>query len=265
MGPHAGGSNGKKAAAAAAQKVVKKNTLKEQRKQKLQTKALILDAVAPGSSKYQDSLISMEEAARRQVNHSTRQLRRVSSEVTANRSLSNNFFDFSCAEVDLVLVHGISLRGALKRDKGFQKLGQLTMGKFYYEDLRSKFRKVDDGKKKLVVNNPKSPVPPALWQALDMLTDKVKKCQPFRDWLEATYCSIVELHIKGSSSYTLLLKLHVGSPVFASALTCVAGHSIQIAFKGVCLLYVLAFVGSHAKDEVPSSVNPGLFCSSLPD
>lgn len=192
MGPHAGGANGKKAAVAAAQKLVKKNTLKEQRKQKLQTKALILDAVAPGSSKYQDSLISQEEAARCQVNQSTRQLRRVSSDVIVNKCLRDNFSDFSSAEVDLVLVAGISLRDTLKRDKGFQKLGQLTMGKFYYEDLRNKFRKMDDGKNKLVVNNPKSPVPPALWQALDMLMDKVKKCQPFHDWLEAAYCSTIE-------------------------------------------------------------------------
>jgi hypothetical protein len=181
----------KKALSAASAASVKKNDLKEKRKQKLQTKATILAAVAPEKSTYRDSLISQEEASRVQVNQSARQLRRVSSDTTVAKCLRDNFGDFSSAEVDLVLVDGMSLRETLKRDKGLQKMGQLTMGKHYYEKLRSKFRSSQEGAARLAVKDRSESCPNDLWTALDMLTAKVKKCQPLQDWLEATYCSIL--------------------------------------------------------------------------
>ena len=180
-----------KKALAAVQLEVRKTCLKEQRKQKLQTKATILAAVAPEKSTYRDSLISQEEASRVQVNQSARQLRRVSSDTTVAKCLRDNFGDFSSAEVDLVLVDGMSLRETLKRDKGLQKMGQLTMGKHYYEKLRSKFRSSQEGAARLAVKDRSESCPNDLWTALDMLTAKVKKCQPLQDWLEATYCSIL--------------------------------------------------------------------------
>jgi len=199
-----------KKALAAVQLEVRKTCLKEQRKQKLQTKATILAAVAPGrDTSYSDSLIGQEEAARCQVNQSARQSSRVSLDTTINKCLRDNFGDFSSAEVDLVMVDGMSLRDTLKRDKALQKIGQLTMGMYYYQQLRSKFRKVDDAKVSLVVKNQSEICPPDLWNALDMLAARTKKCQPLHDWFEATCCSTIEDYVKLSGSHAFFLELHV--------------------------------------------------------
>jgi hypothetical protein len=215
-----------KKALAAAQLEVRKTCLKEQRKQKLVTKATILAAVAPGKDTgYNESLIGQEENSRLQASFSTRQSGRQSWDVTINKCLRDNFSDFSSAEVDLVMVDGMSLRDTLKRDKALQKIGQLTMGKYYYQELRNKFRKVDDGKSRLAVKDQSEICPPDLWNALDMLAARTKKCQPLHDWFEATCCSTIEDYVKFSGLHAFILELHVVVFSKCSDMCCWTCHS----------------------------------------
>ena len=158
---------------------------KEKRKQQLDAKNNVLAAVAPAGHSYSDSLLGNAEAAA-VVTRPMAKAKASSAELAVSKAIRDNFSELTAAELDLVLVEGLSLRDTLLRDKRLQRGGQLTMGKFYYESIRKKFLQTEDGQDNLKVKDTTQEVPEQLMAAMRLCLGKLKKVQPLQDWLEVT-------------------------------------------------------------------------------
>ena len=140
-------------------------------------------AVAPAGHSYSDSLLGNAEAAA-VVTRPKAKAKATSEELAVSKAIRDNFSELIAAELDLVQVEGLSLRDTLLRDKGLQRGGQLTMGKFYYESIKKKFLQTEDGHDNLKVQDTKQEVPEQLMAAMRLCLGKLKKAQPLQDWLE---------------------------------------------------------------------------------
>jgi len=84
------------------------------------------------------------------------------------KALSDNFKNFTEAQIDGAIVDGVSLRARLTRDKALNadKPGAVTMGRLYYNQLRQLYAGENHPMKLLSIKDPSQQVRPEIFQAM---------------------------------------------------------------------------------------------------
>lgn len=111
--------------------------------------------------------------------------RRRSLDEEVNKCLKDNFKTWTPAMCDLHLVGGRSLRETITADKEALKFGTRTqpMGKYYYEELRSKFGASNDPASMLVIKDPSLPEDADLVVALRAVMQHCRDYAPINAFL----------------------------------------------------------------------------------
>ena len=114
-----------------------------------------------------------------------RRLLRRDTDTCVAKILKDHFADFQEVNIDVILFNNLTLRQTLTRDKRSQKSGndEITMGKNYYQVLRSRFEGQSSSMARLAVKDSSQEVRPDLRLAMKAFKSRPCNREPMLYWM----------------------------------------------------------------------------------